>query len=160
MSASRPRVSAGLLIACLATALNAHAGPLQGRPVQASTLDKVRGGFSSSDGQTLVSFGIQRSVYINGELAASNSFHVGNTQGNATAAGEATTLLVQQGAGNTFVAGSFGAASARTIIQNTLDNQKIQTLTAIDVTANSMQVYRNSRIQTTLGNAIAASLRR
>jgi hypothetical protein len=140
--------------ACLLAALPAQAGGLFGTPVKDAALDRVRGGFTSADNSLVVSFGIQRAVYIDGTLSASTGFQV------AGSGAVLPMLLVQQGIGNSASLGALDASSAATVIQNTLNNQKIQTVTAIDVTANSLQAYKSLDLQSTLGTAITASLRR
>lgn len=127
-------------------------------------LDRVRGGFST--GSLNISFGIERAVYINGSLVTTTRLSmsdlnairgtgVGNVQMNG-----GTVALVQSGQGNTFLPGNMAPGSVGTVIQNTLNNQKIQSITTIDATANSLQILKGMNLQSSLRNAVVDSLRR
>jgi hypothetical protein len=147
-------------------ALVASARPLgDAVPVmEASKLDRVRGGFVAPNGLQ-VSFGIQRAVYINGNLVTTTSLNVsslgGVSPGTAGAPASSTLALIQSGAGNTFTPGVAGSPSSfATVIQNTLNGQKIQNLTVVDVTVNSLQMLRAINLQSSLRSAITDSLRR
>lgn len=150
----RPRLFPALLILALSAALAAPAGaaaPAQiaglfDRPVGIERLAQARGGFAPVDGGLIVSFGIQRAVLVDGVPIA-------------TAADGATLLLVQTGRGNGFSVSQGGAAAVGTVLQNTLDNQKLQTVTTLDVTATSLQAFRGLAWQSTLRSAITESLR-
>ena len=131
-----------------------------------SRLDEVRGGFQTSDGLQL-SLGIERAVYINGNLVTTPSLNVvglGTTPGSPTAvnvpaAGAAGVTLVQQGAGNTFLPGPLLPA-AGTVIQNTLDGQTIRSVTSVNATVNSLEVMRARSFESSMRGAIIDSLRR
>ncbi len=51
-------------------------------------------------------------------------------------------------------------APGATVIQNTLDRQHLQVLTTLNVTANSLQLFQGSALQSAVGSALAASTRR
>ncbi len=68
--------------------------------------------------------------------------------------------LLQNGAGNVFAAGSISSTAAGTVIQNTLDNQKINTITRIDAVVNSAGIMRSINLQSSMRSAIVDSLRR
>lgn len=130
-------------------------------------LDRVRGGFETSNGLK-ISFGIERAVYINGALVTTTSLNVsdlGKVTGGAGAvssavAGSSNLTLIQNGPGNTFVSGPISAATLGTVVQNTLNDQKIQSITAINATVNSLQLVRAQNFQSSLRGAIIDSLRR
>jgi hypothetical protein len=130
-------------------------------------LDKVRGGFETSTGLK-ISFGIERAVYINGALVTTTSLNVsdlgkvnGGTGTVSTAvAGSSNLTLIQNGPGNTFLSGPVSAATVGTVVQNTLNDQKIQSITAINATVNSLQLVRAQNFQSTLRGALIDSLRR
>ncbi len=132
-----------------------------------SDLDKVRGGFETSNGLT-ISFGIERAVYINGALVTTTSLNLsdlgkitgGTGVAGAAVAGSSNLTLIQNGPGNTFVSGPVSAATVGTIVQNTLNDQKIQSVTAINATVNSLQLVRAQNFQSTLRSALIDSLRR
>ena len=46
------------------------------------------------------------------------------------------------------------------MVQNTLNDQKIQSITAINATVNSLQLVRAQNLQSTLRSAVIDSLRR
>jgi hypothetical protein len=131
--------------------------------VAETALDRVRGGFL---GEGLnISFGIERAVYINGSLVVSTVMNL--TQLGQVAAGRgATTLdagtiaLVQNGMGNSVATGSISPSTIGTVIQNTLDGQKIQNVTIVNATANSLGVFRNLNLGSSLRGAVIDSLRR
>ena len=131
--------------------------------VAEQALDGVRGGFVTD---TLnISFGIERAVYINGALVTTTSFNLsdlGRVSGGRGSAGldSATLALVQNGTGNTVSAGSISSASLNTVVQNTLDGQKIQSLTVINASVNSLGVLRGLNLQSSLRGAVIDSLRR
>jgi hypothetical protein len=130
-------------------------------------LDKVRGGFETSAGLK-ISFGIERAVYINGALVTTTSLNVsdlGKVNGGAATvstavAGSSNLTLIQNGPGNTFLSGPVSAATVGTVVQNTLNDQKIQSITAINATVNSLQLVRAQNFQSTLRGTLIDSLRR
>jgi hypothetical protein len=130
--------------------------------VSEQSLDRVRGGFLV-DGLN-ISFGIERAVYINGSLVTSTSFNVSDlgriTGGRAPAFDANTIALIRNGAGNTVTTGSIPSGSVGTIVQNTLDGQKIQNVTVINATTNSLGVLRGLNLQSSLRSAVIDSLRR
>ena len=127
-------------------------------------LDTMRGGFTTGEGLKL-SFGIERAVYINGNLVTTTSLNVSDL-GTATAGRAASATvngslaLVQSGQGNTFLPGVVSSTAVGTVIQNTLDNQKIQHVTVLNATVNSMQVLRAMNLQHAVRTAITDSIRR
>lgn len=129
--------------------------------VDDSSLDQMRGGFDTGSG-LLVSFGIQRAVYINGNLVTTTSFNipdvakVSGAQAAMLAAG--TASLVQNGSGNSIEAGALSQAVGATVIQNTLNNQKIQNMTIINTTTNSLGMLKGLNTQATLRDALSSAV--
>ena len=142
-----------------------HRNPFGGERVAVAetALDVVRGGFVTD---TLnISFGIERAVYINGALVTTTSFNssdLGRINGGrgSAALDSATVALVQNGTGNTVSAGSISSAAISTVVQNTLDGQKIQSLTVVNASVNSLGVLRGLNLQSSLRGAVIDSLRR
>lgn len=130
-------------------------------------LDEIRGGFEPPDSKLKFSFGIERAVYINGQLVASTVLNLGDLQWASGAGGTAATmnvdaaglLVVQNGAGNNFQVQA-GPNAFGTVVQNTLDNQKIQSVTTINAAVNSGQVLRAISIQSAIQDGLVSSLRR
>jgi hypothetical protein len=151
----------------LGTALgDAPADPVLGSgwaAVERSELDRVRGGFKSPSGLN-VSFGIERAVYLNGELVTTTRLVVSDlaqagARGATALAPSATLALVQSGAGNVFGRVS-SPGGIGTVIQNTLNDQKLQAVTVIDASVNSLDVMRGMRLQSLVRDAVSDALRR
>ena len=143
----------------------ARANPFDaGLPVSAAILDTMRGGFETNAGLQ-VSFGIERSAYINGNLVTTTSLNVAES-GQVTSVPSGTLVagssiaLIQSGANNTFRTGPGTATNAAVIIQNSLDNQKIQGVTLITATVNSLALTKSANIQSSIQDALTGSLRR
>jgi hypothetical protein len=96
-------------------------------------LGNMRGGLRV-DGLD-ISFGLTQSATINGVEQFSNSVYIDSLRDLASATSINPALLLQQGLGNTIDPAAMGALSGNlgTVIQNTLDNQTITTMTVIDV---------------------------
>ena len=141
--------------------------PLQGELVSLSDskLDQMRGGFETDAGLK-ISFGIERAVYINGTLVTTTSLNISDlsklSAGQAQVAGlsGASLGLIQNGPSNTFAPGQIAASSVATVIQNTLNDQKIQGITLINATVNSLDLIRRANVQSSILNALTDSLRR
>ncbi len=93
----------------------------------------------------------------------------GSNHGNGAATPANTSLqssasgglvLVQNGAGNLYQAGALDPNALGTLIQNTLNDQKIQNVTLINATVNSAEVLRAQMMRESLTGAITNSLRR
>jgi hypothetical protein len=128
--------------------------------VSDKTLDVLRGGFDAGGG-LMVSFGIMRSTYINGQLVTQTSLNFGRitdlTPAQAAQLNRqmATLNLVQNGPGNVVQAGAASGASGGTIIQNTLNNQHIVNQTVINASSNALGMVKNLNLQDTLSDGLA-----
>ncbi len=127
------------------------------------TLDRMRGGFDMGSG-LIVSFGIHRTVLINGQLITSTSFQMGDltalSSQQAAALGQhiaTQTQVVQNGKGNTLAPGAVTVPFA-TYIQNTLNNQTIRSQTVIEATSNAMGIVKGLNLQATINEAIAQAI--
>jgi hypothetical protein len=137
-----------------------------GTALSADKLDEVRGGFVS-EGGLKISFGIERAVYLNGNLVTTTSLNIadlsrisGGQAQQVTGNGKDALALLQSGTGNIFAPGAISSTAAGTVIQNTLDNQKINTITRIDAVVNSSSIMRSINLQSSMQSAIVNSLRR
>lgn len=137
-----------------------HRGALQAwAAVPAHQLDDMRGGFDTSL-NLMLSFGIERAVYLNGALVTTTSFNLPalGTLPHDDASGAAvpanSVALVQNGPGNTFVQARDTAPLAATVIQNTLNNQALQSLTTINAASNSLQILRTNGFQSILRDGL------
>ncbi len=129
------------------------------------TLDTLRGGFDLGTG-LMVSFGISRAVYINGQLITSTTFRVGDltsiTPQQAVALSQHISTqtqaqVVKNGPGNTMEL-SITSAPLSTFIQNTLSNQSIRNQTIIDMTSNGMGMVKGLNLQATIDAAVADAI--
>lgn len=135
------------------------------RRLSDDALDDMRGGFEAPGGLS-VSFGIERVVYVNGELASVTTLNVGDlasaTAGIApivTTNASGSAVIVQNGAGNFVDIGALsGNNGYATIIQNSLDGQNLQTVTTIDARVNAMQLLRGELLTRSVADAIVNSL--
>ena len=114
------------------------------QPVDPARLAQMRGGFQMPSGMML-SFGIERVVFLNGELTARIAVQIPDvariTPEQAQALADFNRgMVVQIGEGNRFdpaqVAGGL-------VIQNSLDDQDIRTLTRIEVGVDTLGAYQN-----------------
>lgn len=153
----------------LAAAGHAWAGGMGDNPVHAwqavseDKLDDMRGGFDVPSGAGLrISFGIDRVVYINGDLVASVSVNIPDVARMTAAqaqqlAGVVNTVnLVQNGPNNAAPPDiASGAVAAATIIQNSLNNQTLQAVTTINAAVNSLPQFRQMNLANVLQGALA-----
>lgn len=127
-------------------------------------LDQLRGGFDVGAG-LMVSFGISRAVFINGQLVTSTSFQVGDITRLTPAQAEvlrqqfsSQAKIVQNGAGNT-VDASAAIVPLATYVQNTLNNQTIRNETVIQATSNGLSLAKSLNLQSTLSDSLNSAIR-
>lgn len=151
------------LCLCLAAGRADADGPLW-TAVNDSTLASMRGGFDFGNG-LMVSFGIERAVYINGSLVTSTTINVGDLarvtpeQAALVSRQEAAINLVQNGPGNAAALTSSDLATPGTVIQNTLSNQNIQSQTIINASTNALSMMKTLNTLTSLRDALGNSVR-
>ncbi|WP_368563525.1 hypothetical protein [Pseudoxanthomonas sp. UTMC 1351] len=158
------RTSAFLLLTCFCIGLPAavHAADGQGaplgkewQPIDPVRLAGMRGGLLMPSG-TVLSFGIERVVHVNGQLVASVSVRIPDiaridpTQAQAIADFN-QGILVQVGEGNHFDPSHIPGG---VVIQNTLDNQHISTATYIDLGAGMLDVFQSLNSNAALTDAL------
>jgi len=127
-------------------------------PVDPARLAGMRGGMQLPSGLSL-SFGIDRMVYVNGDLVANTSLHIADiAQMSHEDAAALVSLnqgvVVQVGGGNVVTP---GAAANGLVIQNTLDNQDIRALTSLQVGVNTLGMLQEANSYEALHNALVAS---
>lgn len=133
--------------------------------LSAEKLDEVRGGFTTDNGLK-ISFGIERAVYLNGNLVTTTSLNIADLskisggRAQVTGDGAGVLALVQSGSRNMFAPGTISTTAAGTVIQNTLDHQKINTITRIDAVVNSSSILRSISLESSMRSALIDSLRR
>jgi hypothetical protein len=112
-----------------------------------AALDKARGGLVLED-NLLVTFGLERSLLVNGELASATTLNTSFTTGGL---GEidlqrSVSNIVQIGDNNQLAAAAFESlrGGLGTLIQNSADQQVIQTLTTIDIVVRNVDFLSSS----------------
>ena len=142
--------------------------------VDTASLDEVRGGFELEGSSLKFTIGIERAVYINGNLVATNVLTLKDLQSSAggtsvagavaaasPAAAPSGALVVQNGpAGSNYVAPQVAQNPTATVIQNSLDGQKIQAVTTVNASVNSLQTVRAMSVANAIQYGIVSSLRR
>ncbi len=133
--------------------------------VSPDQLGGLRGGFEMPNGLRM-SFGIERVVMINGVLQSTTSLRVedlGRAVGGKAAPSvvPGTALAVIQSGPNNIVTAPLPGTTLATVVQNSLDNQKLQTVTTVNATVNSMEVVRGLRMHQSMQEAVnrAAQMR-
>lgn len=162
-----PQLPTRVLFAAVALALVAAAWPARVHGGEGSAelgsewialpperLDALRGGYEVPSG-LLLSFGIERAVYVNGDLVATTRVNIPDvarmSAEQAQALGEiGDAIVVQIGPGNRFDPAGFNGVA----IQNTLDGQDIRSLTTLDVGVNTLGVFQDLNSQAALHNAL------
>lgn len=127
------------------------------RPVPEATLDAQRGGFDTPE--LHIGMQLERVVFVNGEevvrLTADipDVAHMTAAQA-GTLANAAGALLIQSGPANGFNAIALGPAS--TVIQNTLNDQKLAAMTTLNIQVNSLAAFREASFQDSLRNGLGS----
>lgn len=153
--------------ACLGTGLAAEEKqafrPDEWVAVSDQQLDSQRGGFDAGSGLA-VSFGIIRTVMVNGDLVSRTSFNlpdvtqITSEQARLACAAIADSGLVQIGPNNFVDAGVRSDLATGTLIQNSLNDQQIQTLTIINTGVNSLGLLKALNTQTALNDALLGAV--
>jgi hypothetical protein len=127
-------------------------------------LDEMRGGFALAPGLT-VSFGILRTVEINGSVVSSTGFQIADLRTISVAQAEQLARqvnqlsVVQNGAGNS-LATALASGMPGLLVQNTLNDQKIRTITEINAVTNGLSILKGMNLSQSLNDAINAATRR
>jgi hypothetical protein len=164
-SSKRLRSRLAAFAVMLACADVAAAGPpwrpatLPGKdwiPVDPALLQQMRGGYVLPSGMKL-SFGIERVVHVNGQLAATTVVSVPDISGITVAQARQLAafqhgMTLQIGEGNHVH--SPGAGGGALLIQNSLDNQDIRAATRVDVATDTLSSFGNLLLWSALGDAL------
>lgn len=159
----KARLAAALLMLATAATAGAQTGKVPAArtawmTVDDTTLASMRGGFDLGGG-LMVSFGISRAITVNGVLLAATTFNVPDiaritpVQAAALERQMNSANLVQVGPNNS-VTSATSLPTAATVVQNTLDNQTIQTRTLIDTTTNAMSLAKSLNAAGALRDAL------
>ncbi|MFC3816205.1 hypothetical protein [Lysobacter sp. GCM10012299] len=156
----------GLITAALVAGMHARvAGATEPPPLGAewvavdpALLEDMRGGFQTASGISL-SFGIERVVYVNGELLAATQVHIPDITHMTSAQAEELARfnqgqVIQVGEGNTVEPSStFNGL----LIQNTRNDQDIRALTTVNVGVDTLSAFQDLNLQQALQNATVAA---
>lgn len=128
------------------------------RPLPHERLDTMRGGFQLPSGLVL-SFGVERMVWVNGALVASTRVQIDDIasmtpQQAAQLQAFQQGMGVQVGPGNVLVAPGGGAL----VIQNTLGNQAIRALTTLSVDVGTLGTFQQLNASQTVQAAVLAGI--
>ena len=166
---ARRRLMAGLwLLLATATGHSQNLAPSPQhtlwRAASNHRLDQLRGGFDMGAG-LMVSFGISRALFINGQLVTSTSFQVGDFSKLTPAQAEVLSQqvssqaqVVQNGPGNT-VSANAAIVPLAMYIHNTLNNQTIRNQTVIEATTSGLSLVKSLNLQATLNDSINNAIR-
>lgn len=137
--------------------------PEEWTAVSEKQLDAQRGGFDVGAGLA-VSFGLVRSVMVNGEIIHQTSFtlpdigQITADQARLASTAIAESGLIQIGPQNFVDAGALSGSLTGTVIQNSLNDQQIQSLTVINTDVNSMGLLKGINTQMVLSDALLGAL--
>jgi len=126
-------------------------------PIDPARLAQMRGGLQLPSGLS-VSFGIERLVYLNGELIAGSRLtipdvsHITPEQAQALAAIN-RGQVVQVGPNNRFESPGAGGL----VIQNTLDGQDIRSITTLEVGVGTLDMFQQLNAADALSRAQSLS---
>lgn len=156
----------GAATACLAYEPTRDAHGFEADPwvaVSDEALGAQRGGFEVAS-DLRVSFGMIRTVTLNGDLVHATSFSLPDVaritpdQARLASMAMAEAGLVQVGGGNRVPVDALAQVPSGTIIQNSLNNQNIQTMTVINTGVNSLALFKSINIQSVLSDALLGPL--
>lgn len=128
-------------------------------------LGATRGGYQA--GQDLMfSFGIEKAIYLNGVLEATSSLNLLQPAGGGSPSSQVPSFtLIQNGSSIPNIGKDFSAFTSPgqgfqgTILQNSLDLQKITTVTKISVGLNVLGAFRENNLSSIVNQQLIHSFR-
>lgn len=128
-------------------------------PIDPARLERMRGGFQLPSGLSL-SFGVERVVYVNGQLAAHAIVNIPDiarmTPEQARQLADFQRgMSVQIGDGNHFDSSGIGAGAL--VIQNTLNDQDIRAATRLSIGVDTLDAFQNLNTFSALGEALTGA---
>lgn len=129
------------------------------RPVGDEALGEMRGGFTT-DGGLQVSFGIDRAVYVDGNLVAQTHLEV-NQLGQLSAGGVQSTPVAGNVAvlqGGTVLQTIPLPQGVATVIQNAADSRQLQSVTSVNAVVNSLALWHRLDVQTAVSEGLVGAL--
>jgi hypothetical protein len=126
-------------------------------------LDQMRGGFGTHDDSLSFNFGIERAVFVDGQLVSTTTIVIPTNFVNSPvmpAHDLGSIKVIQNGSGNIFnlqgVQNFPGAVM--TVIQNSMDNQDIVNATIINAKITSQAFLNSLAVQSSLNQMVFTSL--
>lgn len=140
------------------------------QPVSDDRLASLRGGFEFAPGLNM-SFGIERAVFINGELITTSRLNISGVGNVSASSAPSSTRLVPTSAllqsGNSLILNNGGQAvqlpgttGLITGVQNSLNNQLIQVRTTIDANLSSLTQLRTQMFAESFRQSTIDAVRR
>ncbi len=133
--------------------------------VPVEELESTRGGYKAGT-DMMFSFGIEKAVYVNGVLEATNSLNLLSPGGGAGGFSRVPfpgTLVQIGNPGDPNSGTNFSAISPDNfrgiIVQNSLDQQRIANITKISVGLNILGAYRENNLSAILNQQLFRSIR-
>lgn len=128
-------------------------------------LEVTRGGYQAGK-DLMFSFGVEKAIYLNGVLEATSSLNLLQPGGEGSQLSQVPSFkLIQNGSGIPGVGTNFSAFTSPgqgfqgTIIQNSLDLQKITSVTKISVGLNVLGAFRANNLSSIVNQQLIHSLR-
>jgi hypothetical protein len=128
-------------------------------------LDATRGGYQAGL-DLMFSFGIEKAIYLNGVLEATSSLNLLQPAGGGSPSSQVPSFtLIQNGSSNQNIGKNFSAFTSPgqgfqgTILQNSLDLQKITTVTKISVGLNVLGAFRENNLSSIVNQQLIHSFR-
>lgn len=140
--------------------------------VSTELLEQMRGGYERSDGaNTLkVTFGVERAVYVNGALVSTSSLAldglgrlVGSgaaAQGLPAGASGLTADSLRLGAGNALATNATELPTGALVLQNSLNDQRLEARTTINAVVEGAQLMRAARLESIMRDSSVGAVRR
>lgn len=134
-------------------------GPFAGlTPVSQATLDGMRGGFQRDPAGPFLSFGIERNVFIDAKLVGSTMLNISDVANHSSNTLN-TFMLIQNGPSNSFPHDVSALPPFMTVIQNSLDNQTIQSHTVLNATVEALTWAHSFHLGAALSQANIEAIR-
>jgi len=122
-------------------------------------LEATRGGYKAGT-DLMLSFGIEKAVYVNGVLEATNSLNLLQPGRERSQGSQGKDFNLRQYGDKNFSAFTAkGQGFQGTIIQNSENNKWIQTFTKISAECKILGVYRENNLSATLNHQLTRSIR-
>jgi hypothetical protein len=128
-------------------------------------LDATRGGYQAGK-DLMFSFGVEKATYLNGVLQATSSLNLLPPGGEGSLASQVPVFkLIQNGSSLPNIGTNFSAFTGPgqgfqgTILQNSLDYQRIQTFTKISVGLNVLGAFRENILSAIMNQQLIRSSR-